>query len=324
MNRRSTLVRLAAAATVGMLPTALRAQDLPAQIRLVLPFAAGGALDINTRFLADGMAASAGRVVIVDNKPGAGGTIGAAEVARARPDGSTLLVTTGGHTTSAALYTRLPYDPLRDFTPITRLSTSGGFLLLVAQDSKFRTPAQLVQAARAKPSAVSYASAGVGNTTHLVGALFARAIGAEMVHVPYRGSAQIVTDISSGQVDMTFLAASLAKPFMAAGKLRPLAVAGDARHHELPEVPSLGELGHRGVDVPAWSGVLGPAGMNEATVAAVYRTIKAAAASPAFAGNSGQLGLAVDPMPPADFAAYLASEVARYKAELAPLNIRLD
>ncbi|MNV21930.1 Tripartite tricarboxylate transporter family receptor [compost metagenome] len=323
--KRRHLFFIVTASTVAVLssPT-LWAQDLPATIRIVVPYAAGGPLDMSARLLAEGIQKTTSKVVIVENKPGAAGTIGASDVARSRPDGSSLLFTTGGHTTLPALQAKMQYDAQKDFTPISQLTVSPGFVLLVPATSPYKTVKQLIDAAKAKPGVLSYGSAGTGNTTHIVGALFARAAGVEMIHVPYKGSAPIVTDMLGNQITMTFLGGLIAKPYVETGRLRALAIAGDERSPEFPDVPSFSEIGLRGVDVPAWSGLLGPKGIPDALLQRIYVTVQEGAKNPAFVADAAKQGAKIVTTSPAKFASYIDSEIRRYKAQLAPLGIRVD
>ena len=226
-------------------------------VRIVVPYAAGSPTDVGVRQLVDAMRKQGGRNYLVDNRPGAGGTIGSAEVARAKPDGNTLLATTGGHVTNPAFYAKLPFDTARDFTPIALITSSPGFVLLVPAKSRYDTLEQLIAAARAKPSGLSYGSAGIGNTTHLVGAMFEKSLKLELLHVPYKGNA--LNDLVAGQVDMVFWGSSAAYQFVRSGQLKALAITGPQRYAMLPGVPTLEERGIRDVDAPAWAGVFGPA-----------------------------------------------------------------
>ena len=318
---------LAAAQTlleVGVLfgATPVHAQELPDPVRIIVPFSAGGTLDATARLLADSLRAATGRNNLVENRPGAAGTIAESDVAKAKPDGSMLLYTTGGHTTNAVLYSRLPFDPITDFTPITQLSVSAGFVLLVASTSPYKTAQDLIAAARAQPGKLTYGSAGNGNTTHIVGALFARAAGLDVVHVPYKASP--LNDLMGGHIDLTFLSASLARPLLQQGKLRALAISGGQRAADLPDAPTFAELGIEGVDVPAWSGILGPRGMTAATAAMIQRDIAAATAKPEFQAAMLKFGSTAVVSTPAEFAAYIRTEVQRYKKQLPPLGIRMD
>lgn len=324
MNYRQLIALLTAATLASFTSPVVWAQELPATIRIVVPFAAGGPLDNSARLLANGIQKATSKTVIVDNKPGAAGAIGASDVARSRPDGSSLLFTTGGHTTSPALQSKLPYDPQKDFTPISQVTVSPGFVLLVSATSPYRTAQQLIDAAKAQPGVFSYGSAGTGNTTHIVGALFARAADVEMIHVPYKGASPIVTDMLGNQITMTFLGGLIAKPYVDSGRLRPLAISGNERSPEFPDVPSFAEIGMRGVDVPAWSGLLGPKGIPDALLQRLYVAVQEGAKSPAFVADASKQGAKIVTTPPAKFASYIDSEIRRYKTQLAPLGIRMD
>lgn len=324
MERRQFMQGLACTAGALAIPSRSMAAELPPVIKVVVPFAAGGALDISARVLADGLALVTRRSVIVDNKAGAGGIIGSGEVARSKPDGSTLLLTTGGHTVTPILQKKMPYDARKAFTPITQLYRASGFLLLVGADSPFKTAQELMQAARAKPGTLSYGSAGTGNTTHLVGALFARAAKLDLIHVPYKGASAIFNDMFSGLVNMTFLGASIAKPFLDAGRLRVLAISGDQRAPDLPNVPSFAELGLEGVDVPAWTGIFGPAGMQSDLVDQLQKAIVVASLRPTFVEEARRVGAVVTVPSPKDFKTYIDAEFNRYQQILPPLGISLD
>ena len=324
MKLRQIIAIAATAAAASLVPSLSLAQELPATIRIVLPYAAGGPLDNSARLLADGIHKATGKTVIVDNKPGAAGAIGASDVARSKPDGSSLLFTTGGHTTSPALQAKSPFDPLKDFTPVAQLTESPGFVLLVPASSPYLTAQQLIDDAKAKPGTFSYGSAGIGNTTHIVGALFARAAGVDMIHVPYKGASPIVTDMLGNQISMTFLGGLVAKPYVESGRLRPLAISGSARSPEFPDAPSFAEIGLRGVEVPAWSGLLGPKGIPNDVLKRLYVAVQEGAKHPAFVADAAKQGANIVVTPPNRFAAYLDSEIRRYKKALAPLGIRMD
>ncbi|WP_208513581.1 tripartite tricarboxylate transporter substrate binding protein [Variovorax paradoxus] len=322
---RRAFHRLSAALAALLLPAfplAALAADGPAVVRIVVPFGAGNPLDTSARVLAQSLSQVTQRQFIVDNKPGAGGLIGTAEVARARPDGSVLLFTTGGHTTNAVLYNKLPYDTLADFTPITQIHKADGFVLLVRADSPYKSVADVLQAARAKPGSVSYGSWGTGNTTHLVGELFSRSANVSLLHVPYKGSP--LTDFLGGHVQLTFLGTSLAQPLLQEGKVRALAITNPHRVASLPEVPTLEELGIRNVDVPAWSGLLGPAGMPAAMADGLQKDLASAVKLPDYQASMKIQGVTPVISTPAQFAAYIRSEVQRYRQQLAPLHISLD
>lgn len=327
MDRRqftAALVSITGAAATGF-GTSASAQGAPggpAVVRIVMPFPAGTAIDASVRGLAEALQKTTKRSYIVDNKPGASGMIGTAEVARAAPDGGTLLFTTGGHTTNAAIFKKLPYDSLKDFTPITQVAAWDGFVMLVSSTSPYKTFQEYVAAAKASPGKLSYASYGVGNTSHVIAALLAHAAGMNLLHVPYKDSP--LPDVISGRVDALFLGASLARPYLTDGKLRALAVAGDARQSGLPDVPAFAEFGFKGVDVPTWSGLMGPAGMTQATLQLVHRDVAEASRHPDFVAAMRKLEMRAVASSPGDFAGYVTSEITRLKAQVAPLGIALD
>lgn len=291
-------------------------------IRLVTPFNAGNPLDANLRLLAEALRQTTGRNYIVDNKPGAGGIIAASEVARAKPDGSVLLFTTGGHNTAAALYKKLPFDVSKDFTAISLLTRSPGFVLLVRSDSRFKSLADVLKEAKSRPGAVSYASWGVGNTTHLVGALLEKSTNTSMLHVPYKGSP--LQDLLGGQFDMTWLGSSLALPLIQERKVRALAITADKRWSALPDVPTLLELGIKDVDVPAWAGIYAPAGMDATVSQRIYADIATAVKQPEYQANAKALGSDVIATSPREFDAYTKAELSHFMKILPPLGISLD
>jgi tripartite-type tricarboxylate transporter receptor subunit TctC len=320
-SRRACLRRLGAAAAASLGVPAARAQDSRV-VRIVVPLPVGNSIDAGVRMLADGLRATTGRNYVVDNKPGAGGLIGAGEVAKAKPDGGTLLMTTSGHLLNAVLQTRMPYDVIRDFTPISQLAVAPAYVVLVRPDSRFKTLPEVLREAKARPGVISYGSYGVGNPTHVIGAMFARATNADLVHVPYRGSP--VQDFLGGQFDLLWLGALTSLQMIQDGQARPLAVTSPRRIAEMPDVPTLAELGHGGVDLPAWLGVWGPPKMAPELVQSIYADLASASRRADYqAFLKKNVGMPVS-MPPQQFAAFTVEELARYRRDIAPLNIRID
>lgn len=316
-----TIIKLLARAALAasLIPGAAFAQaDL---IHIVVPIGAGNPFDTSARALAGGLATVTGKSVIVENKAGAGGRIGTTAVARAKPDGTTLLFTTAGHATNAGLYNNLPYDSIKDFTPITIVSRSSGFVLLVQADSPYKTIQDLIAAAKAQPEKLSYGSFGIGNTTHIIAAMFARDANIKLLHVPYKSP---VTDFLGGHVNMLFMGASTALPLIKDGRVRALAISSERPDPNFPGVPTFRELGYNDVDVPAWSGLLAPAGMPADQVQALFKEISEAVKQPAFqdylALSQGQLVL----MPPQEFKKTLEAEVVRFRKVLPELGIKAD
>jgi tripartite-type tricarboxylate transporter receptor subunit TctC len=238
-TRRRTLLGMLAAPT---LPRGAIAQAYPTRpIRLIVPFVPGGGADVTARFVAEPLGAELGQNVIVENRGGAGGTIGAAAVAQAPPDGYTLLYGTPGPLiTNPFLMANMPYDAERDFAPVSLL-TRGSYLLAVHRDVPVRTVPELLALARARPGELTYASAGTGAGSHLAGELLCIEAGIRMTHIPYRGTAQAVQDVAAGRVTMSIDTYGVMIPMIQAGNLRPVAVTSRQRYPELPEVPTIGE-----------------------------------------------------------------------------------
>ena len=250
----------AAAVAAAIFAQAAGAQNYPNRpLRLVVPFSAGGAADVPGRILTQKMSEALGHQVVVDNRPGAGSTIGADQVAKAPPDGYTLLTISNTHFVSAALYKKLPYDSVSDFAPVTQV-TSAPNIIVVHPSLPAKTVKELIALAKAKPGKIDYASSGNGSTQHLTGALFTKMAGIEMTHIPYRGSGPATADLLSGQVTVGFPGIAGMLPQIKAGKLRALAVTGAKRSPELPQVPTVAEAGVKGYDVTAWFGIVAPKG----------------------------------------------------------------
>jgi tripartite-type tricarboxylate transporter receptor subunit TctC len=257
-NIRTLLVAAAAAAALAHPVCAQNYPNRP--IRFVVPFSAGGAADVPGRILTQKLTEALGQQVVVDNRPGAGSTIGADNVAKAPPDGYTLLTISNTHFVSAALYKKLPYDSVADFAPVTQV-TSAPNVIVVHPSLPAKTVKELIALAKAKPGKIDYASSGNGSTQHLTGALFCKMAGIEMTHIPYRGSGPATADLLSGQVTVGFPGIAGMLPQIKAGKLRALAVTSAKRSPELPDTPTVAEAGVKGYDVTAWFGVAGPKGM---------------------------------------------------------------
>lgn len=317
LHRRTVL---GAAALVAAGPLTVRAQD--PVLRIVVPFSAGSGTDLGGRVLGQAIHKTTGRTVIVDNKPGAGGVVGSLEVVRSRPDGSTLLYTTGGHTTNAALMKNLPYDPVTDFTPLTMVLRSSGFALLVSEKSPYKSLDELIAAARRQPGKLSFGSSGVGNTTHVMGVFFANGVGVDLLHVPFKGTP--TTELIGGTVDLAFLSPSVAGPQIRAGQLRALGISGPTRSRMLPDVPTFAELGLKVQDIPAWSGIFGPPRMSPEVVRSLYDTLARAARTQPVKDFVRENGGEVAAMPPEQFGPYVVGEIERYRKVLPPLGIQMS
>lgn len=316
MNRRHALARIAAAAAAGAAPLALRAQAEKA-ITIVVPYAPAGTTDMLGRMLAQQMGPLLGRQIVVDNKPGAGSAIGASFVARAPADGNTLLVATS--TTLAInpwLYKKLSYDPQKDFAPIGLI---GAVPLLVVVNAALpvRSIAELVALSKSRPGGLSYGSAGNGSPQHLGVEMFKAATGANLAHVPYKGSGPAVTDLLGGQLDVMFSDIPPALQHVKAGKLRAIAVTSARRQSALPEVPTVAEsgaAGTRGFEAVAWQSVVAPAGTPRELLQKYADALQRVIAQPELRAKLEGEGF--EPAPtggsPEQLAAYIRSEADRW------------
>jgi tripartite-type tricarboxylate transporter receptor subunit TctC len=257
---------LALVIVFALLPGIARAQDYPSQsIRLIVPFAAGGAVGAVARVLGAPLSVWLGQSLVIDNRGGAGGIIGMEAVAKSPPDGYTLLLAHSGLTYMPGLYSKLPFDPLKDFDGVIT-AVSGTYVLAVFNDAPFKTIPELVAYAKANPGKLSYGSAGIGSTLHLAAEFFKRAAGIDIIHVPYRGAAQATTDLVGGQLQMMFGPVVAVLPLAQAGKVRALAVTSAKRSALAPELPTMIESGVPGFEVTGWYGLAAPAGTPKAIV----------------------------------------------------------
>ncbi len=298
---------------IVMCPVAFAtAQTYPSRpIRFVVPFAPGGANDVVGRIIAQKLTDALGQPVIVDNRGGAGGTIGADIVAKAPPDGHTLLIASVGMAVNVALYPRLPYDTLRDFAPVSLMGEQAN-VVVVHPSLPAKTIAELLVLARAKPGQISYGSGGVGSTSHLVTVLFLTAAKVDMLHVPYKGLGPALIDVIGGQLQLAVSNVSTALPHIKAGKLRALAVTAQKRVQLLPDIPTVGEAGVPGAESTGWYGLLVTAGTPQAVIGTlnkeVTRIMNSAAIKEQFAG----LGLEPDHSSPEAFAKLLRAEIEKW------------
>ncbi|HMN78928.1 MAG TPA: tripartite tricarboxylate transporter substrate binding protein [Burkholderiaceae bacterium] len=318
MHRRAFL---GAASITALAPQLARGQSQP-PLRIIVPFSAGSGTDNGARVLADAITKASGRITVVDNKPGAGNVIGSLELVRARPDGNTMMYTTGGHTTNAALMKKLPYDPIADFTPVTLVTRASGFALLVGDKSPFRTIEQFIAAAGAEPGKLTFGSSGIGNTTHLMGVFFCKGVGIDLLHVPFKGTP--TNELIGGIVDSAFLGPAVAAQAIRAGQLRGLGISGPKRSPLLPDAPTFAERGLDVRDIPGWTGVFAPPNLPADVLQTLYDTVAKGAGQPSFKTYSRDNGGDVELLPPAPFRAYVTSEIERYRRELPPLGIQLN
>lgn len=286
-----------------------QAQTYPSRpVRIVVPLSPGGFADIPTRILLPRLSAALGRQAYVENKPGAGGTIGANEVAKSPPDGHTLLAVATPHVISAHLYRALPYDSLKDFAPVA-LFASGPYALVVnAQRLPVASVRELIAAARSQPGRIDYASSGNGSAQHLVGALFASMAGIELNHVPYKGSGPAMQDLLSGQVPISFAGVPNILSPTRSGKLRALAVTTATRWSELPEVPTMAEAGLAGYEATLWLGIAAPAGTPADIVRRLAAETTAVLQDAELQNAFRSAGVGASLLGPQEFGAFLRAE----------------
>ena len=287
--------------------TWLRADDLPSEIRILVPVTAGSTLDARARVIADAIGQRLKQRVIVENRPGAGGIIGALAVARSKPDGSTLLFTNNSHVISPHIYPNAGYDPIRDFAPVAQAYVSG--MVLVAHPSlEVASVSELVALARNESKALSYASSGTGGLPHLAAELFKQVAGIELLHVPYRGDGQALNDVLAGRVPVMMSGYIVVLPHVRAGKLRALAVTSNQRTGILAEVPTIVESGYPAYKLDTWTGFFAPAGASAGLIDKLNREIAAALATPAVQAQFAATGAEAAVTSPAEFAAFVRQE----------------
>lgn len=310
MNLKTFGARALLACAVA-LPLAAVAQNYPTKpVSLVVPYPAGGATDVIARMVADKLTQSWGQPVVVANKPGAGTLIAAEFVARAPGDGYTLYMTTAAHTISANLYKKIPYDPIKDFSPITLTSTIP--LVLVTNPSvPVKSLSDLIAKAKADPG-MSFASTGNGTPQHLTMELFKAKNKLTLTHVPYKGDAPMITDLIGGQVPMAFVTLSAALPHIKAGKLKAIALAHSKRVDAISSVPTFAEAGMPGFVSATWFGLFGPGTMPPELVNRVYQDVAKIVAVPEFTAKLKDMGGDVDNSTPQAFQTHIQAEMKRW------------
>jgi tripartite-type tricarboxylate transporter receptor subunit TctC len=299
-------------ALVGVSPHVCAAESYPARpIRLIVPFTSGGGVDIVARILAQPMSESLGQPIVIDNRAGAGSAIGIAAAARSAPDGYTLIIVSSALTINPSIYKSLPYDPVADFAPISQTSVIP--LVLVTHPSVPATSIKaLVALAKSRGNGLSYATSGVGNSTHLAMELFNYLTKTRMVHVPYKSTSQKNMDVISGQVDIMFSAIPSAVPFLKDGRMRGLGVSSTRRSGAIPDVPTIGEAGVPGYDLVSWNGVLVPARTPADIVERLNREISKALGQASVRTLLASQGAEPASSSPAELAAYIKTEMAKY------------
>ncbi len=298
-----------------------QAQNYPAKtVRLIVPFAAGGSTDIIGRLLAQKLGETWGQQVIVDNRPGGSTVIGTDIVAKSAPDGHTLLVTPAPFTIVPSLLKKLPYDPSRDFEPITLINTTP-LVVVVHPGVPAKNIKELIALARAKPGVMNFGSSGSGGSNHLAGELFNTMANVKIVHVPYKGNAPALSDLLGGHVDLVFNGLTSALQFIKSGKLRALGVTSLKRSPALPELPTLDESGLKGFQAVAWNGLTGPARMPRAAVEKTANDVARIMQSPELADYLKREGSDPVGSTTAEYSVFLKDEIAKWKKVIARAGI---
>ncbi len=318
-------IRLAAALAAGLLiACAAAAQDYPSRpIRIIVPFSAGGAVDGPMRAVAQELSKQLKQQIVIDNKPGAGATIGSEMVAKAAPDGYTLLLASQTNAISATLYNKLSFNPIDDFAPISLLGREPG-VLVVHPSQPVKNVAELVALAKQRPGQLNYASSGNGSGQHLFMAMFASMAGINVVHVPYRGSGQATTDLLGGTVQMSLPGTQAMVKHIKEGKLRALATTGVTRSPQLPDVPTLAESGLSGYSAYVWMGLLAPKGTPPAIVERLQREVKIALAAPEVKGFFNEAGIEMVGSTAAEFGSYFREERDRWARIVKETGAKID
>jgi tripartite-type tricarboxylate transporter receptor subunit TctC len=314
----------ATALTVGLASGSAMAQAWPSKtINLIVPFAAGGTTDVLARTVGQELSKSLGQPVIVENKPGAGATLGADYVAKARPDGYTILMGAVHHTIATSVYKKLPYDFQKDLAPVTTLALVPN-VLVVNPNLPAKNVQELLALAKASPGKITYGSNGNGTGQHLIGAQFALMGGVDMLHVPYKGSGPLTTDLLGGQINISFDTIPPVLSHIKAGKLRPLAVTTIKRSAVLPNVPTLDEAGLKGFDLGTWFGVLAPAATPKEIVTRLNTEIVKIVNSPEFRKKMDEIGAEPIGNTPAQMAAQIKDDTERFSKLVKEIKVTID
>ena len=327
--RRRLLTAALLTTTAFLLPAAPALADYPERdVRIIVPFPAGGTADIAARVVAAELGKSWNKSVVVDNKAGAGGNVGSAEAARAAADGYTLLMgTVSTHAINQSVYAKLPYDPVKDFVPVTLVIPVPNILELnpkFADKHGIRTVADLIKYLKANPDTVNMASTGNGTSTHLSGELFQSMTGTRMTHVPYKGSSPALTDVMGGSADLIFDNLPSSMGYIKGGKLRPLAVTTAARSPALPDVPTLAEAGVKGYEASSWFGLLAPAGTPPAIVDKIQRDVAAALQQEPVRAQLQAQGATPSGNTPAQFKQFMAQETVKWAEVVKTSGAKVD
>ena len=318
------LILAAGVLLAGLVPAFTHAQAWPSKpITLIVPFPPGGTTDVLARTLGEKLSQSLGQPIIVESKPGAGATIGADYVAKAKPDGYTLLVGGVHHTIATSVYKKLPYDFQKDLVPITMVAMVPNVLVINA-DNPAKSMKELVAQAKAQSGKFSYGSNGNGTAQHLIGTQFQNLTGTQILHVPYKGSGPLTTDLLGGQITMSFDTITPVLPHIKGGKLRALAVTTVTRSPSLPDVPTLDEAGLKGFDIGSWVGVLAPAATPKDILARLNTEMVKVIQSPEFRTRMSEIGANPVGNTQEQFAALVRDETAKFATLVKAANVTID
>lgn len=310
---------------LALLAAAIHAPQAPAQdvrtTRILVPFVAGGATDIVARQLAQNLSEMWGSPVIVENRPGAAGTLASRQLVGSAPDGKTLIMVTSGHAINELIYDKLPYSTVNDFTPITQ-ATEIANVLLTNRDEPYKTVADVIAAGKAKPDSLSYGTAGAGTSVHLAGELFSALTGVHMVPVHYKGDGESIVALAGDHIPLSFNTVPGARAQIAAGTVRPIAVTSSTRSKLLPDVPTIAESGVANYVVANWFGVLGPAKMDPAVVARLNADIRKALADPTTVTKLENAGISIKTGTPEEFDHLIRGDIAKWRPIIAKLGLR--
>jgi tripartite-type tricarboxylate transporter receptor subunit TctC len=312
-------------ALLGDAPSPATAQEpgYPTRpVRIIVAFPVGGLLDTVSRIVGDKLTVVLGQQFIIESRPGAGGTLATAAVARAEPDGYTLMMINDNHAVNPSVFKSIPYDSVKDFAPIGFVGSAP-----MALSANVRLPARtvqdLVELTRQQPGKISYASVGIGSASHLAGELFGAKAGVRMLHVPFRGGAPAINDLVAGHVDTMFVTAVVGGQHMKTGALTPLALAASARFETLPEVPTMAEAGYP-LEAAYWFGLAAPAGVPPAVLAKLESALSEVLAMPDLRKRMTEMGAVVTPLGSRQFGDYIRAEMAKWADVIAQNNIRFE
>jgi tripartite-type tricarboxylate transporter receptor subunit TctC len=323
MNR--SLARLAAAFAAMAATSLALAQPYPTRsIKMIVPFPPAGSTDISARAVAGKLGERLGQAVIIENKPGAGGNIGTDVAAKAPPDGYTIIVgTVGTHAINSSLYSKMPYDNIRDFAPVVLLSTTPN-VLVMSPSFPANSVADVIRLAKSKPGELNFASSGAGTSIHLSGEMFKSMAGLDMTHIPYKGSAPMLIDLMSGQVNMAFDNLSASMVHIKAGKLKALATTGATRSAALPDLPTVSEAGLPGYESTSWNAVFAPAGTPREVIDKLNREINAILQSPETRKYFSEQGAEAGGGTPEQLGALVRSETVKWSKVVKDSGAKVD